>query len=217
MVLELQVVFLQQKAIVNMGRIWPALLVAALLATASTAVQVVEFGIDRIEGNVFEIQPNEVNQPIVDFSICLRFKFWTWDTKVLFGTNFMFFIMFPPSTRLNDAYLVLNDSYGIPFDIRDMKVSPTLWNSFCWAYNSTNASLTMAVNNYRTSQGVNKTIMESGSLGSRIMVGDDPKDEPRGFRRFSGLVTDVNVWNRTLNENEIKSFTLQCSDGLYSR
>ena len=190
-----------------MGPMWPIIFIVSLLVATNSAIQVVEFGTERIEGNVFEIQPNDVIQPIVDFSICIRFKFWSWDYKILFGNSFMFFVMFPPR-----AFLVLNDTFGVPFDVEELKVSPTLWNSFCWAYNSTNSSLTLAVNNFTQSTNVNKTMMEPESLRSTIMIGDNPQNI-RGYYRFSGQVTDVNVWNRTLNEREIKSFTIHCTEG----
>ena len=129
-----------------MWRITLIILIAGILVADVFAVKVIEFGAERKEGNVFEIQPNEVTQIFADFSICLRCRFWTWDFKVLFGTSFMSLVIFPPEPGFPDAYLVLNGSVGATFDFEDMKVSPTIWNSFCLTYNSSNSSILLALN-----------------------------------------------------------------------
>jgi hypothetical protein len=197
-----------------MGATRPKLLIASLLVATGIAVKVIEFGTERVEGNYLEVQPIVLSQRILDFSICVRFKFWTWGTKILFGSQDIFLALLQqqPAT-ISSGVVVMNNSAVARFETSSLKISPTLWNSICLAYNSSNASVTIAINNFSSSYRSNLSMDVISTLKNRIMIGDSPNYHFSGDYRFSGQVTDFNIWNKTLNELEIKSFTIECSNG----
>jgi Concanavalin A-like lectin/glucanases superfamily len=166
-------------------------------------IQVIEFGTETREENFFEIQPNPGESESQDFSICFRCKFWTWGPKVIFDTNEMVFALREYKSKLGDFYL--KNSPKIKFSIVALKVSPNIWNSFCIIYNSTITSVMIVINNQKESHNHSVQRDEMESLKSKIMIGSY-----KDFR-FSGQISDFNIWDRTLDETEVTAFMSTCS------
>jgi hypothetical protein len=170
-------------------------------------IQVIEFGTETREENFFEIQPNLGESESQDFSICFRCKFWTWGTKIIFDTNKMFFALRDFKTKL--GILVFKNQTDIQFSSRALEVSPTIWNSFCIIYNSIIANVTFVINNQKESNNQNISKDEIKSLKSKIMIGGSQHYST--IYRFSGQISDFNIWDRTLNETEVTAFMSTCS------
>ena len=66
--------------------------------------------------------------------------------------------------------------------------------------------------NFQAFQTVDKENLESRivSIGGELEIANY-----QNTFFFSGLMTDVNVWDRTLSTNELQDFGLSCSDQLY--
>jgi hypothetical protein len=170
-------------------------------------IQVIEFGTETREENFFEIQPNLGESESQDFSICFRCKFWTWGTKIIFDTNEMFFALRYYKNKVGE--LVFENQPYIKFSTTALKVSPTIWNSFCIIYNSIIANVTFVVNNQKESNNQNISRDEIKSLKSKIMIGGSQHYST--IYRFSGQISDFNIWDRSLNETEVTAFMSTCS------
>ena len=170
----------------------------------SCDTRVVEFDIERSGEKSFEIQPNQVSFENHDFTICLRCKFWTWNTKIIFQNQKMFLGIrnFEAAT----GHIFYNGSSIFKFSTIGLKVSSTLWNSICLIYNSSISSLTIAINERVQSTSGNLTKLDSGSVLSKITVGST----------FLGQITDFNIWSQALNQTLVDAY-IQCSNELLER
>ena len=169
------------------------------------------FGIEAKAQNYFEILPNHVNGNSLDFSICLRCRFWTWNDKIVFSSNVMELFL----TNQNNVFELLSQTIEFPLD--SLKVSPTLWNSFCFVHNSTNSSVTVAVNGFKNISYLNTTALKKEDLKKKITIGDVFNHDWVGYYRFSGQITDFNIWNMALNPLEILDFVKGCSEKLFEK
>jgi len=170
-------------------------------------VQVIEFGTENREENFFEIQSNPGESESQDFSICFRCKFWTWGTKIIFDTNEMFFALRDYKNKVGE--LVFENQQNMIFSTTALKVSPTIWNSFCIIYNSIIANVTFVINNQKESNNQNISKDEIKSLKSKIMIGGSYHYST--YFRFSGQIRDFNIWDRTLDETQVTAFMSTCS------
>ena len=183
----------------------------SLLSGAIFATQIIEFGIERKEGNFFEVQPNQANLETLGFSICLRCKFWTWDVKNVFETNFAV-LAFSKFEMFLAAVSVFNGPYVV-FSSQGLKSSPSLWNTLCVVFNAQTSNVTVFINGNKEilNQYRNVTNFINGSKVGTIMVGGT-----NGPMRFSGQVTDLNIWSRHLNPSEVNKFMARV-DGFLER
>ena len=191
--------------------IFSSILVISLATSAIWAIQVVELGIERKEGNFFEVQPDLANLQTLDFSICLRCKFWTWNFKTIFESPFG--VLQLSSYEYLRGYIDLFNGPYVPFSTLGLKVSPTLWNTFCVVYNAKTSNVSVFINDNKEIlyQYRNVTNLINGIKDGSINVGGN-----YGPRRFSAHVTDLNIWNRPLNPSEVKMFMTKV-DGFLER
>ena len=178
----------------------------------NSLVQVAEFGIETKAQNYFEILPNQENVKSLDFSICLRCRFWTWNDMVVFVTE----------TMKLELSLVRSNFFGFlgqafPFPLAALKVSPTLWNSFCFIHNSTNSSVTVDVNGFKDISHFYTTALKKDDLKKKITIGGVSTHDWGEYNRYSGQITDFNFWNRALNPTEVFNFVTGCSEKLFER
>ena len=182
----------------------------SLLSGAIFATQIIEFGIERKEGNFFEVLPSQANLQTLGFSLCLRCKFWTWDFKNVFETNFAALYFFKYEKFL--AAVNVFDGPFVVFSSQGLKSSPTLWNTLCVVFNAQTSNVTVFINGNKDilNQYRNVTNFISGSKVGTIVVGGTSGP------RFSGQVTNLNIWSRPLNLNEIGKFMTRV-DGFLER
>ena len=193
-----------------MRLLWLILLSSIFLAMKiSCDTQVIEFDLERRAGsNFFEVQPNQIPLKNQDFTICLRCKFWTWNTRIIFkGDNFFMGI----ATSDFESGVVFHNSTFARFSAKGLKISSSLWNSMCLVYSSKMPSLTIAINDFVEVLSANVTKIDIASIQRRITIGSS--SEPN---MFSGQVTDLNVWNSALNETYFKAF-IRCSNEFLQR
>jgi len=180
----------------------------------SVFFRALEFGIENRADNFLEVQPNRTGFKNLDFTICFRCKFWTWGRMVLFETEEDHIFLFLRTWELKlGSLFFLND---IQFPMESLKVSPTLWNSFCLIHNSTNSSVTIAINDFKESYRLNTTGLTTDDISKQIFIGSNPF-LTEDYLRFSGQVTDFNFWNRPLNSTTVEDFMSGCSEKLYER
>ena len=189
------------------------LLFASILSAdgQNTQVQVAEFGIETKRDNYFEILPNQENVNSLDFSICLRCRFWTWNDKIVFSSNVMELFL----TNQNNVFELLSQTIEFPLD--SLKVSPTLWNSFCFVHNSTNSSVTVDINGFKDISHIYTTTLKKDDLKKKITIGDASTHDWGEYHRFSGQITDFNFWNKALNPTEVLDFVTGCSEKLFEK
>ena len=86
----------------------------------------------------------------------------------------------------------------------------TTWNPICVNYNSRTQRLNIFVNG--TDVLNNKYVGNEDNIliNSSIELGGVRKDP------FSGKITDLNIWNRPLTENEIKGYSLNCDESMFA-
>ena len=188
-----------------MRLLWLILLSRIFLAIKiSCDTQVIEFDLERRAGsNFFEVQPNQIPLKSQDFTICLRCKFWTWNTRIIFeGVNFFMGI----AASDFESGVVFHNSTFARFSAKGLKISSSLWNSMCLVYDSQMPSLTIAINDFVEVLSANVTKIDIASIQSQIIVGTTSE-----YNMFSGQVTDLNIWNSALNETYVKAF-ICCSD-----
>ena len=175
----------------------------------SSLVQVAELGIKTKRDNYFEILPNQVTLQSLDFSICLRCRFWTWSGKIVFSSEIM-------SLSFYKSIGVFRMVKTIEFPIYGLKFSPTLWNSICIVHHSNNFSVTIAINDYKETFDLNTTSFRKEDLKKSVMIGE-ASNKGLGSSRFSGQIADFNFWNKALTPNEIFDFMFGCSENLFPK
>ena len=175
----------------------------------STIVQVAELGIKTKGDNYFEILPNQVTLQSLDFSICLRCRFWTWGGKIVFSSEKMSFSLFK---SIGFFHMVKT----IEFPTDGLKFSPTLWNSICIVHHSNNFSVTIAINDYKETFDLNTTSFRKEDLKKSVMIGE-ASNKGLGSSRFSGQIADFYFWNKALTPNEIFDFMFGCSENLFPK
>ena len=176
-------------------------------------LQVIEFGIDDRAENFIEVVPDQ-HLHSLDFSICLRCKFWSWGSMVLFETEFDKMWLYLGDLETNSGTLYLSEFR--PFPLHGLKFSPTLWNSFCLVHNSNTSNVTIAINDYNDTYPLDTTGLKIEDINKAIFIGSSPDLTPDDFR-FSGQISDFNYWNRVLKPTDVQDFMSGCSKNLFEQ
>lgn len=196
---------------------------AFLLATISVLslcngqaafLQAIEFGIENRSENFLEVQPNRAALKTLDFTVCLRCKFWTWGSMIVFETGDVGIYLFLRSWELNFGSFFFSEV--TKFQMSNLNISPTLWNSFCFIHNTTNSSITIAINNFMESYHLNTTDIHIEDISKTIFIGRRP-NVASSMLRFSGQVADFNFWNMALISADVQDFISGCSEKLFER
>jgi len=184
------------------------IILTLIINTECTDLQILEFGIENREDNFFTVQPNHAKLNASDFTFCLRCKFWSFGNRIVLSTNTSLFAI-DAHTYGTALYRVSSNSFR--FTIDALKVSPVLWNSFCFVYNSTSSNLTITLNS-KVVAVRNITRPTIDLLTETVTIGGAQKKY-----RFSGQVTDYNLWSKALDQEEVNDLTSGCADGLLQR
>ena len=138
----------------------------------ASSTQVIEFGVENRAENYFEVLPGGVAPKSLDFSICLRCKFWSWGEKVVFTSKSETIYFYLGGIEENVGVFFMSKS--IHFPTHAFKVSPTLWNSVCFVHNATDASVTIALNDFHSTFQINDTGLTIENLKEPIFIGTGP-------------------------------------------
>ena len=82
------------------------------------------------------------------------------------------------------------------------------WNSFCLNYNAINGTLLLDVNGKNV---LAETIVAESSLlwnGSTLTIGSNNCILVPTSKHFVGKITDFNIWNRSLSQEEMNKFSM---------
>lgn len=156
-------------------------------------------------------------------TICTRFLIFNFGTEsslqnlLSFNLKYLPFVIYTMSTAnpnsvelksiagkkwLNGNILGVSEINNKRYSFNIIKLIPGIWNHACFAASSTdmimkivvNGHLVFVENNY---QGGHETIQDNLSI-----MGFEPNHNP-----MLGRMTDVNIWNRSLSEKELRRWT----------
>jgi hypothetical protein len=178
------------------------LFLVANVVCSSNEITVYKFLPENRENNFIVIQPETPSTPTTGYSMCLRVQFWTWDTRIVFYTDNMFFGVYHYNYK-STIYYQSETYYDFPWD--NMVVSSSIWNAVCLIYNNSAMSLDISING---GPMIRNTINDSIILdfsSSTILIGGPFTDY-----RCSGLVTDFNFWNKPLSVENVQAFMKGC-------
>ena len=162
-------------------------------------VQVVELDYHYdLQQNYFEIMPIQADQISLDFTICLRCKFWRLSNFIIVSSE-----RIRIGLKECKGYFDIFGFYN--FYIGGLKCFPISWNSFCIVHNQTNSSVTLALNDFSETHFVNASSFKMEDLKKTLKFGDYFLDSWI-LSEFSGQVADLNFWNKTLDTTAISDF-----------
>jgi hypothetical protein len=148
-------------------------------------------------GSQVLVKPNIGNiSTLVDYTYCLRVNFWTWDQSILFqaGTH---------SIQLDD-YLkgtgaVFAGAFKNSFEWGNyLQLSYYTWNSLCVSLQSSN--IFFSING--------KEVLNLTEAGLPLQI--DLSTIGLGLATFTGQISDLNIWNRSLSQEEIVIYSFNC-------
>ncbi len=148
-------------------------------------------------GSQVLVKPNNGNiSTLGDYTYCLRVNFWTWDYSILFqaGTHAL---QMDDYTRGTGA--VFAGAYENSFEWGNhLQLSYYTWNSFC-------VSLQLA-NLFFSINGKEVFNLTEARLPLQI----DLSTISLGLATFTGQISDLNIWNRSLSHEEIINYSFNC-------
>jgi hypothetical protein len=178
------------------------LFLVANVLCSSNEITVCKFSPENRENNFIVIQPQTPSTLTTGYSICLRVQFWTWDTRIVFYTDNIFFAVYHYNYK-STIYYQSEMYYDFSWD--NMVVSSSIWNAICLTYNNSAMSLGISING---GPMIRNTINDSiifDFTSSTILIGG-----PMSDYRFSGLVADFNFWNQPLSVENVQAFMNGC-------
>jgi len=136
------------------------------------------------------------------YSMCLKICIWKMDNTVLFDS---------PALKL-EMYIYGSDSHCFTMK-RNRLFCFTLgknsseWNTICFTNNFTDFLLNVTLNGIQ--MGSKKTQLISN------LMDELKKPISIGFNTsFWGQITDFNIWNRPLSNDEVNQYSFGCQEGL---
>ena len=167
-----------------------------------------EFSPIYLENNSITIQPNKPATLFTGYSICIRAMFWKWDdnTNVFKSKHLTFTVNY----YYPGACFYVKES---PICFDELNISSTVsmeWKSICISHNFSNFNLRLFMNGeLHVNQTVNQNLTLFDNLFEPFIIGQD--------FGFFGQITDFNIWNVPLSEENIKEFSCNFNTDLVER
>ncbi len=149
------------------------------------------------------IQLNDYNPETKGYTVCLRFKFLTWNRKTLIESNYIIFGFF--DYKEGTGFYKNGVTRHIFSWKNQLTMSPLVWNSMCIIYNAADLSLVITANGYIIYSATETNKIEFTLSDLRIMLGEES---------FSGQIADLNIWSRPLTISDVKEYLLNCTTDL---
>lgn len=150
--------------------------------------------------NFIIVEPVKSGHYDKGLTLCMRVLFEFWSVNNIFNstdTALMFsqYFRYEGSLRFQES----NYIFALPKSLRFSS-----WNSICFSINRTSSQAHFSMNGYITKISMNQ---EPNSSAQVLMV------EPALFvGNFTGKVTDLNVWNEPLSQEQLLEFGNGCSN-----
>ena len=131
------------------------------------------------------------------YTYCLRVNFWTWNKNKLILTETLA-LQLDPYTK-GTGY-VRDGEFTKYFEWKNLlQLSYFSWNSFCVSSYLSNLYLSInGIEVFNVSEGKQETEKIDAST---IILGSS---------QFTGQISDLNIWNRSLSPEEILEYSLNC-------
>ncbi len=131
------------------------------------------------------------------YAYCLRVNFWTWDRSFLFGAPSLHIYL---NDYIKGTGIVLDGKFSHTFKWKSLlKLSYFSWNSFCISSHLPNL--------YFSINGKEVLNFTEGNQQETI----DISTISLGSTHFTGQISDLNIWNRSLSQVEILEYSLGCN------
>ena len=132
-------------------------------------------------------------------TMCFRAKFDYWQSKPIFQTKRITVILI--STTADTGVLRFDDiTYN--YQLNGTKTLITSWYSLCFSINIKRHEVTLCINGESLIISLDKAILSNLS---------NALEPALKFGPFTGQMTDLNVWNVTLSQQELQNITLGCN------
>ncbi len=137
------------------------------------------------------------------YSICLRVFIWKWDNAVVFGSLAIKLELFVFEAYKILCLLINQENIQLCLNL-DNKSSE--WNALCYTHNFTDCLMKVTLSGEL--KGTKKFLINSTFL--------DKVTKPMSFglnTSFWGQITDFNIWNRPLSNEEVQQYSFGCREG----
>ena len=153
--------------------------------------------------NFLVLKPKVPISNSTGYSVCLRVTVWEWNHTVVFDS---------PALKL-EMYVKNTIEFCLYKNQKEILLCFTLdnesleWNTICFTHNFTDFLLKVTLNGqpkgYRIKR-LNSTFLDE--LNKTIAIGEHTS--------FWGQITDFNIWNRPLSNDEVNQYSFGCQRGL---
>lgn len=159
--------------------------------------------VNPVDYRTVNIQLNDYNPVSKGYTVCLRFKFTTWNRKTLIESNN---IILGLLDYKDGTGFYRNGATRHSFSFKDhLIISPLAWNSMCMLYNAADLLMKVTANGNLIFSATESNKVEFTLSGLRIMLGEEG---------FSGQIADLNIWSRPLTMDEVQEYSLNCTTDL---
>jgi len=131
------------------------------------------------------------------YTYCLRVNFWTWFQNSLFRTASN--LSLELKNYIIGTGVVIDGEFSHPFKWKNLlQLSYYSWNSFCVSSHLSN--LYFSINGKDVFNLTKGKQPEKIDVSTIILGGND----------FTGQISDLNIWNRSLSQEEILEYSASC-------
>ncbi len=160
---------------------------------------------DSLKSIPLTIDPIESPIEPSGYTLCLRVRFYTWADVDLMDSAFFSFKLKNFSTGIGEFG---NFEFKHNFLWKGIiPISILFWNSICASFNYTNLTLVLFVNRQILLNLTEKSLTQEYSH-------KNPLDLTIRLSSFSGQITDLNVWSRSLSLKDLDQYSVMCSNNL---
>jgi hypothetical protein len=179
-------------------------LAAQISSIHSSLIKGIEFTPKNLDG-VNLLFDSEVNYS-QGFTTCLRVMFTLLNAYKVFDSQNIVNLGFDDYSSGNIVVRILGNNHHCQWPSQTLDFQPFVWYVFCLSYDAETNLASFTIDG--------QTIFNESSMASnKDMIGNSTLFSA-GFP-FTGMVTDFNVWNRSLVDEEIKKFVF-CKNDLHS-
>ncbi len=162
---------------------------------------------DSLDSVPLIIDPIESPIEPSGYTLCLRVRFNTWADVDLMDSAFFSFKLKNFSTGIGEF-----GNFEFKHDFLWKGVIPIsilFWNSICASFNYTDLTLVLFVNRQILLNLTEKSLTQKYSHKDPLDLTID-----LGLSSFSGQITDLNVWSRSLSLKDLDQYSVMCSNNL---
>lgn len=132
------------------------------------------------------------------FSICMRVNMLAWDSSLLISSK----ILSLDIMSNKHGNLIFDEVYSFSWD-NDIPIDPFYWNTICLTFNQSTQVFYFTINGKEIVRAINEKKNFLNQITKNAIE--------LGGKRFTGQISDFNIWSRPLSDDEISQYSLGCN------